>query len=296
MPFVGRVGENIWKIVIADREPGRLQSVQLGIKLPLMQQTNFWLVVGVTLTATMFGVWWFKHAHRVQLAMARLEYQNAVERERGRISRDIHDDLGAKLTEISLLSEIPQRNAASTQETLADIQKIGVLARNLTASLSEIVWAVNPKNDTLENFVAYACNYTQDYLQHAGIRCRLYIPDHLPNSFITSEFRHHLFLVIKEALNNVVKHAMASEVTMSFTLETDGFKLTIKDNGKGIYPLPKLAEFENGTTKKASRVGRGNGLVNMRERIEQMGGRFDLSSQPGAGTKVEMTVPNIKAP
>lgn len=228
---------------------------------------------------------------RIKLQFEQAEREHTLERERARIARDIHDDLGANLTEISLLSEIAQGTGASAQEMQADVRRIGTMARALTVSLSEIVWAVNPRNDNFESFVTYACNYAEDYLRRVGIRCRLEMPTKLPGTIITSEMRHNLFLVIKEALNNIVKHAQASEVRMSFALEDNGFKLTIKDNGKGIHPLPTWAEFGQERDTTAPRVNRGNGLVNMRDRVKSMGGRIHLSNPSVGGAKVELTVP-----
>lgn len=220
-----------------------------------------------------------KKRSRRRLEAARREHE--LERERARIARDIHDDLGANLTEISLLSEIAQGPGASPQEVQADVRQIGEMARRLTVSLSEIVWAVNPRNDTLESFVTYVCNFAQDYLLRAGVRCRLELPATLPSTVIRSELRHNLFLVLKESLNNVVKHARASEVQISFALTEGELHFTIRDNGHGFDP----------DAGKTAPIGRGNGLSNIRTRVKNLGGRYQLSSHAEKGTLVEVVAP-----
>ncbi|HVU28109.1 MAG TPA: triple tyrosine motif-containing protein [Verrucomicrobiae bacterium] len=260
----------------------------------------------LTVLPAFWQTWWFRvlmavlvlivvaqtartlEKRRIQLRLEQAEREHALERERTRIAKDIHDDLGANLTEISLLSEIAQSANAASHEVQTDVRQIGEKARALTVLMSEIVWAVNPRNDTLESFVTYVCNFAEDFLKRGGIRCRLDVPAHLPGSVVTSEFRHNLFLVVKEALNNVVKYAQASEVQIRFGLEPDGFKVTITDNGRGIDILPGQSEMERRKT------GRNNGLINMRERVEQLGGNFQLISQPGVGTKVEFSVPYVR--
>lgn len=259
-------------------------------------------VLSIEVTPALWETWWFTAlavvfalafvAHLVRIiekrrGRRRLEQErreHELERERARIARDIHDDLGANLTEISLLSAIAQGEGATLQEMREDVQQIGAKARALTVSLSEIVWAVNPRNDSFDSFVTYACNYAQDFLSRAKIRCRIDLPPQLPATAITSEWRHNVFLVMKEALNNVVKYAQATEVCLSFGLTENALRLVIKDNGRGV-PIA-LAE-EGAKTSE----GRGHGLGNMRDRVEQLGGEFHMASKSGNGTWVELIVP-----
>jgi signal transduction histidine kinase len=140
--------------------------------------------------------------------------------------------------------------------------------------MDEIVWAINPKHDTLSSLVAYLSNYAQDYLRPAGVRCRLDLPAELPPFPLTTEERHNLFLTVKEALNNIAKHAAASEVWLRATLDTDHCNISIEDNGCGF--------------QTASARPDGNGLRNMKDRLAAIGGEFRLASRPGGGTKLEL--------
>ncbi len=219
---------------------------------------------------------------RMQRKLARLERERAIERERTRIAKDIHDDLGTNLTEITLLSELAQSADAPAQEVQMDVRRIAAKARALTHSLDEIVWAVNPRNDTLDSFVTYACIHAEDYLRTAGIRCRLKTPENIPAHALETSVRHNLFLVIKEALNNVVKHAAAREAVISFLVNQNTLEVIIKDDGRGV---DSVADTGTMAGKRP-----GNGVVNMRQRMRDIGGAFDLQSGPGQGTTVAISM------
>ena len=163
-------------------------------------------------------------------ALSRLEQQHAVERDRARIAQDIHDDIGAGLTQITLLSELARREPG---QTAAHLERISNSARQLTRAMDEIVWAVDPQHDTFNGLMDYVSAFAEDFLRVAGIRCRMEVPASLPNMRVEAELRYHLFLAVKEALNNVVKHARASEVWLRLRVEGGGFTLVIEDNGCG---------------------------------------------------------------
>jgi signal transduction histidine kinase len=220
--------------------------------------------------------------NKMQRKLARLERERAIERERARIAKDIHDDLGTNLTEIILLSELAQSTDAPAHEVQTDVRRIAAKARALTHSLDEIVWAVNPRNDTLDSFVTYACIHAEDYLRTAGIRCRLKAPEIIPPRVLETNVRHNLFLVVKEALNNVVKHAAASEVVITFLVEQNTLEVIIKDDGRGF-------DSTNGTVVVAGKR-LGNGTINMRQRMSDIGGAFNLQSAPGQSTTVTVSV------
>jgi signal transduction histidine kinase len=153
--------------------------------------------------------------------------------------------------------------------------------------MGEVVWAVNPEHDTFDSLANYISQYAQSFLRLAGIRCRLDLPLELPRQPISAEVRHNLFLAFKEALNNVVKHAAASEVYITLTPGNSGFELSVADNGRG---------FSQGATKtqtpgaSPARVTSGNGLPNMRTRLQEIGGHCELHSQPGRGTTITFRV------
>jgi signal transduction histidine kinase/ligand-binding sensor domain-containing protein len=212
---------------------------------------------------------------RVRARMRLLEQQHAIEKERMRIARDMHDDLGASLTQITLASQLAR--LSPPQETTSHLDAIAAIARRTVTSLDEIVWMVNPRNDTLSAAVEYLGQHAVDFLSAADIGCELDIPSELPSSQLPTQARHHLFLVVKETLNNVVKHAGATAV--QFKAEVDGhlLRLTIADNGRG---------FAMGHERAGS-----DGLLNMQSRLAELGGAARIESTPGVGTRVIFEMP-----
>jgi ligand-binding sensor domain-containing protein/signal transduction histidine kinase len=260
------------------------EAVLTLVVLPHVWETWWFLgLVGLAVTGAVAGTARHLATRRLRRQLESLERQRAVERDRARIAKDIHDDLGAGLTQISLLSELARND--SPQETDTHLAQISERARELTRTMDEIVWAVNPQHDTLDSLTSYVCRFAQEYLNVAGVQCRLDVPALLPALPLTPEVRHHLFLAVKEALNNVVKHARAHEVWLRLTPLPNGFSLVIEDDGVGV----------DATDARASRLGServssGQGLDNLARRLDAIGGRCVVQSQPGGGTRVEMTV------
>jgi signal transduction histidine kinase/ligand-binding sensor domain-containing protein len=273
---------------------------------------DVWNEEGASLSFTVlphvWQTWWFRAAmlaagggtvaavamwaarRRVHRRLEQLERQRALERERARIARDIHDDLGASLTRISLLSQSVRAELDDHQAAAVDADQIYSTARELTRAMDEIVWAVNPQHDTLDSLVAYLGRFAQNFLGTAGIRCRLDVPLHLPPWPLTSEVRHNTFLAFKEALNNVVKHAQASEVRISLELRPDGLMLVVADNGRGFAWGPHTGALG----ADGSRPGGGNGLANMQKRLEEVGGCCGWDTAPGEGTRAKLVI-SVKA-
>jgi signal transduction histidine kinase len=217
---------------------------------------------------------------RLRQKLERLERESAVERERTRIAQNIHDDIGASLTRISLLTQSVRREDS---DHAADLEKIYQTASEITRALDETVWAVNPKYDDLESLVYYLGNFAQQFLGVARIRCRLDMPDGLPPVILTSQARHNLFLCCKEALNNVVRHAAATEVTLAVAVGDGRFSITITDNGGGL----DRASASAGTNP---RLISGQGLANLAQRMTGMGGRAIIRPAPGGGTAVILEI------
>ena len=226
--------------------------------------------------------------------LARLEQQHAIERDRARIAKDIHDDIGAGLTQITLLTELARREP---EQTPSHLDRISGSARQLTRAMDEIVWAVDPQHDTFNGLMDYISAYAEDYLRVAAIRCRMDLPNTLPAVRIEAEVRYNLFLAVKEALNNIVKHAQATEVWLRLRIETHSFTLVVEDNGRG---LPAAGadgnavktEDGNGHPQSSvpdSRLNSGAGLSNLEKRLATIGGKCVITSAPGCGTRVEMT-------
>jgi ligand-binding sensor domain-containing protein/signal transduction histidine kinase len=267
-----------------------------------------WNETGASLTLTVlphfWQTWWFRAAgglgtavllagsvfwavrRRMRRKLEHLERLRAIERERARIAQDIHDNLGANLTRISLLSESAHGELENPAQTAAQLERIYSTARELRRAMDEIVWAVNPQHDTLDSLASYLGNFAQEYLGSLDIRCRLDVPLQLPAWSITAEVRHNLFLAFKEALHNVVKHAAATEVCISLTTGANAFILVIRDDGKGFVPdvLPPPGRGE------PNRIARGHGLMNMHQRLEKIGGSCGIQSVPGSGTEVKFVV------
>jgi signal transduction histidine kinase len=208
----------------------------------------------------------------------RVERRREIEQERARIAQDLHDDIGASLTQIALLSELAQNDFEKPLQAKEHLDQIFNTAGTVIRSLDEIVWTVNPKNDILDNFIAYLCTYTPDYLRAKGIRCRLDLPVDVPATPLPSEVAHDLYLVVKETLHNVVKHADATEVWLRLRLEAGIITLTIEDDGRG---------FRTDNTPAVD----ANGLGNLNRRAGEIGGRYEQRSEPGKGTTITFTVP-----
>lgn len=217
---------------------------------------------------------------RLHRKLEELERQRAVERDRARIAKDIHDDLGAGLTQITLLSELARRESPAQAE--AHLEHISDSARKLTRAIDEIVWAVDPQHDTLNGLMDYISAFTEDFLRTAGIRCRMDMPAALPPLHLPAELRYNLFLALKETLNNVVKHARATEVRLSLRLDTNSFTLAVEDNGQG---LPATRGIGNG-----DRLVAGHGLPNLEKRLAAIGGQCMVHSVPAQGTRIELVV------
>jgi signal transduction histidine kinase len=257
--------------------------------LPFVWQTWWFQLssLGAGVGAVGAGAFWISR-RRIRRRLELSERQSALERERARIARDIHDDLGASLTRITLLSQSVRSEVEGQPEATAEVDQIYDTARQLTRAMDEIVWAVNPKHDTLDSLVTYLGRFAQHFLVAAPIRCRLDVPLNLPPWALTSEVRHNTFLAFKEALNNVVKHAAATEVRVSLELHPNAFVLSIVDNGRGF--KMRAGPPVNATELESQRLASGNGLANMKKRMEEIGGNCEWSTSPGEGTRVKLRV------
>ncbi len=216
---------------------------------------------------------------RMQRKLERLEQRHAIEKERGRIAKDIHDDLGSSLTRIMMLGERAEDGLGKREDVALHVGKIVATARGSVQALDEIVWAVNPENDTLEGLVEYISHYADEFFENTTVGCRLDIPVHLPSLTISAEVRHDIFLVVKEAFNNIAKHSRASEVHVEISVADSTLRILVEDNGCGFDPSHPPA------------ARKGNGLGNMHKRIETLGGQLELTSAPAQGTRLKLTLP-----
>ena len=159
--------------------------------------------------------------------------------------------------------------------------------------MAEIVWAVNPKHDTLDSMADYLCQFARNYLESSTLRCRLDVPAILPKMAVPSNVRHNLVLFVKEAVHNAVKHAQARELWLKLNVADNVLTLTIADDGQGFAGVETSgADDDSQLSMSNSRSpGNGNGLPNMRRRVEAIGGQLEIESQPGQGTQLVAAVP-----
>ena len=254
-------------------------SLAITVEPPFWR--TWWFLTAVTagVLAAVVGAVYYASTQRLHRQLQVLKAKEALEKERARIARDIHDQLGANLTQVSLLSELVEEDRHLPAEVEGHARQIAQTARDTARALDEIVWAANPSNDTLEGLINYICKYTQDYLAVAGLSYRLDAPAQLPAVAIPPEVRHNVFLAAKESVNNVVKHAQASGVRVRLKLAPAAFTLEIEDDGRG----------PAGIDAPAARSR--NGLRNLRKRMEDVGGSFTIGPAPERGTLVCLTVP-----
>jgi ligand-binding sensor domain-containing protein/signal transduction histidine kinase len=254
-------------------------SLALIVEPPLWRTWWFLSATAAILLGTIIAVVHYVSTQKLNRQLESLRQQEALEKERARIARDIHDQVGASLTQVALLGELVETDKQSPADVEAHARQISLTARETTRALDEIVWTVNPSNDTLDGLITYVCNYAQEYLAVAGLRYRLDVPDQLGGAAIFPEVRHNVFLASKEALTNVVRHAKASAVWIRLRLEATRLTLEIEDNGRG----PAGADEKSAQSR--------NGLPNMRKRMEDIGGSFSIARGSEGGTLVCLTAP-----
>lgn len=226
---------------------------------------------------------------RLRLKLARISHQEAMERERVRIARDMHDEIGSRLTRISYVSELALQDAQDGSASRQSVLSISTAVRDLLKSLDEIVWAVNPQNDTLENLATYLGHFATEYLHATAVECKINIPTSLPPLPLTAEIRHNVFLAFEEAFSNALRHSGATCLSVDISCLDNVLEIHIEDNGKGFCspsdppPGPNPAPVE--------RRRKGNGLANMRQRLASLGGAAKIESRPGHGTTVTLRLP-----
>ena len=264
---------------------------ETGDALEIVMLPHFWQTWWFKTALTIGGVgmlallFFLESRRRLGRKLERIARERELERERARIAQDIHDDLGASLTRIGMLSQSAAGDLHDPPRAIMNLNLIYDTACDLTRAMDEIVWAVNPRHDTLESLTNYIARFAHDFLSAAHIRCRLDAPMQVPELPVRSEIRHNLFLAFKETLNNAVKHSGASEVRVTLEPVPGGFQLLVCDNGSGFDPQRSAA------APAGNRLVTGYGVTGIRTRLEQVGGRVEIQSTPGTGTRVELFVP-----
>ncbi len=260
------------EVSVLGKPTGLEATLAVRVPPPYWQAAWFWVVVAAfTLTVSGLSVRYLAW-HKTRRAMVHLEQQRALERERLRIAQDIHDDLGARVTEISLLSGMAQNTIGLSEQARADFSRISLKSRDLVAALYETVWAVNPENDNLEAIGNYLRQRINNQCTQAQLRCRLHISPLPRDVEMSSRMRHNISMAAREAMHNVIKHANASQVTVHISFSEMLLKVSIQDDGCG---------FNSGANST------GHGLVNMKRRLEDIGGSCIIESSAGSGTTVQ---------
>jgi len=275
--FYGSLPAGTYKFRVAEvsvlgQPTGLEATLALKVPLPYWQTPWFWgLVAALTMAASVSSVRYIAW-HKMRRAMMHLEQQRALERERLRIAQDIHDDLGARVTEISLLSGMAQNMAGFPEQARAEFSRISLKSRDLVTALYETVWAVNPENDNLEAIGNYLRQRINNQCTQAQLRCRLHVSPLPHNIEMSSRTRHNISMAAREAMHNVIKHARASQVTVHISFADMFLTVSIQDDGCGF---------------DISADPTGHGLINMKRRLEDIGGICLIESSPNTGTTVQ---------
>lgn len=253
-------------------------------RLPIHTGCFFWetpafrWLAGISGLLAALGLGLFVARRRAKRQLDRLRLETALANERARIAQDLHDDLGAELSSIAMLADLERQDLPPERAATSRLNEITSHAKHTVRRLEEIVWAVNPANDTLEGFAGFFCKFAQGYLELAGVASRFDLPDLFPGHSLSTVRRHHLFLAAKEAVHNAVRHGSPTEVTIRMQLSVAVFHLIIEDNGRG---------FDD----SQDRSDAAHGSANMSRRMKAIGGTFARDSHPGKGTVVTFSIP-----
>ena len=260
------------------------QSVEFMLEPHFWQTWWFLSLCGVVAAGIIGGSARYITRMRMRQEMIRLEQQHAVERERARIARDVHDELGTRLTQISFQGSIAKVSVDDPAETRRYIEQMSSSARDAVSSLQEIIWAADPENDSLEGLVGHVSQYAGEFFSASTIHWEVVTPEHMADRRISAAARHNLFMAIKEAINNAVKHASATRVLIRFSIQVNNLEILISDNGGGFDGAHAAVSGD-----KSRRVG--HGLINMQERLKMVGGHCEINSGAGQGTTISFVLP-----
>lgn len=255
----GSNGDGIW-----NEKPTELSITVL----PPWYQTWWFRLLIVAVCATL--IWWlFQLKTKRLLALQQMEFdkQNALERERTRIARDMHDDISSGLSAINLLANYIKDTPLST-DTHLEIKHIAESSTELNQRIREIIWSVSSDSDNMEGLAHFLRRYVSEFGEMQHIETQFIAPDDLPNLKLSNEVKRNLFLCVKEALNNAAKYAKATNITVSIDIDKHNMTLSIKDNGIGFNLETAL---KNG----------GNGLKNIQARMKQVGGEAVFLNKKG---------------
>ncbi|MEK7952364.1 sensor histidine kinase [Luteolibacter soli] len=231
------------------------------------------LLTGATLLALAVRYW--SH-QRLKARLLELEATRRVDLERSRIARDLHDGLGASLTQIGMMAEELAEDVTEPDEMKDYSVRLAGRVREIARDLDAAVWTVSPQNDTLAALSSYICQYAIEYFRDSPLRCRVNVEPEIPEQSLSPDARHHLFLTAKEIMNNALKHSGASHLDLDIRVTDGSFHLGFRDDGHGF-------------SESAETSGR-HGLQNIRERVMELGGSVEIQSS-AQGTFITVLVP-----
>ena len=242
--------------------------------LPTWWQTIWFRIFLLVVVATVLAVIVRDLSQRrLRKRLVALEQERLLEKERSRIARDLHDDLGGKLVGLQMLSSRLLRNQKAEKDS--DLQLLSDRIRRLNTDVRSIIWQITPKNSTLHHLADYVGKFARDYFKEGFVSCVVSDPHEIPEIPIRSNVLHHLFSTIKESITNVVKHASATKVKIEFAFEHGEFTCSVSDNGRGFVP-------------ESVKSIHGNGLRNMRTRMSEIGAKIEVNSKPNEGTSIRI--------
>lgn len=263
--------ETQYEVAQKENEIALLKAQQQVQEAELDRQQAKQTIIAVALISVIIISLLFVNRYRV---LNRTRRQLEIEKMRSDIARDLHDDLGSALSSINIISQIGLTQQNGNAEN--HFQRIHEQSGRMMESMSDIVWAINPENDTLEKLIIKMKEFAAEILEPKGITLHFQIPEQANHIRLNAETRKNLFLIFKEALNNAAKYSAGNEVRVTLTLVNNTLTLLVTDNGKG---------FEEATIKA------GNGLRNMESRAREMHARLQRKSTPEQGTEVLVEIP-----
>lgn len=261
------------------------QSFALRFEPHFWQTWWFYSLLGIAALASTGGTVRYYTRRRMEQKLHEMEKQRAVEQERARIARDVHDELGAKLTSISFQGSIAKCSLNNPDEIQRQIEQMSASARDAVSSLHAIVWAVDPLNDSLDGLLGLVSQRASELFNNSSIHFEIVTPDHLPSGHLSASVRHNLFLAVIEAANNAAKHSQATRVSIQIRVPPEALEILVADNGCG-FDLDATPAGEASPAKPS-----GHGLGNMRQRMDAIGGAFSIVSRKGQGTQIRFAVP-----
>ncbi len=272
-------GEYTFRAAVSSNEDDKVAWLELPVRIrpPLMERPWFrWLLGAVLITAAGWLVIDnLRRHHRRRLRL--LEQRQMLAEDRARIARDMHDDLGTRITLMTLSAALIERDMGENPAQIGHhLDHLKSSARQLVTAMDDLVWSVDPTNDSLKRLGSFITRTADEMFRDAPIRCRLELPPVLPDQPMRSDVRHHLALSVKEALHNVLRHAGPCEASVRLQIEQGFLTVEISDTGRGF----DEAESDSG-----------NGLANLRKRMQECGGACEIRSVPGQGTLVRLTLP-----